>query len=258
MELTEKHSLRDYPEKEKTAYLAAVASMATPEDTATTEEEEFLADLCDDAGLSESDKQEVIAEARNPTNDGFERYLSFLKDSELKYSFVVDVISFAKADGHYSEEEQEKILGMARKLGISQEQYQALYEYVDKAEKVQQSAAQEDAAQQNVTRQNTTQPEGVSQNIARQDDASEESFLQSTGLKQKFENLNIPVKGLLTGLLGSMLMKGAMGRRHRRGGLLSSLLGGGRYRSGGLSSVIGMLSGKRGYSRSGGLLRKLL
>ncbi|MDF9795985.1 putative tellurite resistance protein B-like protein [Catalinimonas alkaloidigena] len=231
MELKEKHSLKDYPEKEKKAYLAAVASMATPEDSASAEEVEFLEDLCDDAQLSEADKAEVIKEAKSPSNDGFESYLSYLTNSELKYSFIVDVISFAKADGHYSEEEKEKILYMANKLGVSKEQYDALYEYVDKAASTQDQ------------------------------DTSEEGFLESTGLKQKFESRNIPVKGLLTGLVGSMLMKGTMGRRHRRGGLLSSLLGAGATRrrgGGGLSSVIGMLSGGRGYRRSGGLLRKLL
>lgn len=226
MEFQEKHSLKDYPEKEKTAYLAAVASMATPEDQASDEEVEFLTELCEDAELSEQHKEEVINEAKNPTNDEFERHLSFLKGSELKYSFVVDVISFAKADGHYSAEEKERILQMAEKLGVSKEQYEALYEYVDKAEK------------------------------AGDEDTSEEGFLQKTGLQQKFNNLNIPVKGLLTGLVGSMLMKGVMGRRHRRGGMLSRLLGGG-HRRGGLSSVIGMLSGGRGYSRTGGLLKRL-
>jgi tellurite resistance protein len=229
MDITEKHSLKDYPEQEKKAYLAAVASMATPEDTASDEEVAFLEDLCEDAELTEQDKQEVINEAKSPTNNGFESYLGLLKNSELKYSFVVDVISFAKADGYYSEEEKERILLMTNKLGISREQYDALHEYVDKAE--------------------STQDE----------DASQVGFLEKTGLKQKLENSNIPIKGLLTGLVGSMLMKGAMGR-NRRGGMLGSLLGGGgiQRRGGGLSSVIGMLSGKRGYSRSGGLLGRLL
>lgn len=227
MGITDKQSLKDYPEKEKTAYLAAVANMATPEDKASDEEVDFLADLCDDAELSAQNKEEVIREAKSPTNDGFTAHLNFLKNSDLKYSFVVDVISFAKADGHYSDDEKERILRMADRLGVSREQYDALYAYVDKAEKHQ------------------------------DEDASEEGFLEKTGLKQKLESSNIPVKSLLTGLVGSMLMKGVMGRRHRRGGLLSTLLGGG-HRRGGLSSVIGMLSGRRGYRRSGGLLSKLL
>ena len=227
MEFTGKQSIKDYPEKEKTAYLAAVASMATPEDKASAEEEEFLADLCDEAGLTQRDKEEVIMEARSPKNDGFERYLDFLRNSDLKYSFVVDILSYAKADGHYSEEEKRKIHRMADRLGLSIEQYNALYEYVEKAEQ------------------------------AQGDEASQEGFLESTGLKQKFNDLNIPVKGLLTGLVGSMLMRGVMGRR--RGGLLSGLLGGGGYRRrGGLSSLVGMLSGNRGYRRSGGLLGRLL
>lgn len=228
MAFTGKESLKDYPEAEKTAYLAAVASMATPEDKASPEEEEFLADLCEEAELSQKDKEEVLLEARNPTNDDFERYLDFLRSSDLKYSFVVDIISFAKADGQYTDEEKTKIHRMADRLGISIEQYNALYEYVDKAEK------------------------------AQGEESSQEGFLQETGLKQKFDNLNIPVKGLLTGLVGSMLMRGVMGRR-RRGGLLTNLLGGGGYRRrGGISSLVGMLSGNRGYRRSGGLLSRLL
>lgn len=230
MDITEKQSLKDYPEQEKKAYLAAVASMATPEDKASDEEVAFLEELCEDAALSQQDRQEVINEAKSPTNNGFESYLSSLRNSELKYSFVVDVISFAKADGHYSEEEKQKILAMASKLGVSREQYDALYEYVDKAENTQ------------------------------NEEASQEGFLEKTGLKQKLESRNIPIKGLLTGLVGSMLMRGVMGKGSRRGGMLGSLLGGGgmQRRGGGLSSVIGMLSGRRGYKRSGGLLGRLL
>jgi uncharacterized tellurite resistance protein B-like protein len=230
MNLNERQSLKDYPEKEKTAYLAAVASMATPEDKASAEEEAFLLDLCEEAELSEADREKVLNEARNPSNEGFENYLQWLKESDLKYSFVVDVISFAKADGDYTEEEKTRIHRMADKLGISIEQYNTLNEYVDKAESSQ------------------------------EDESTEEGFLQQTGLKEKLERQGIPVKGLLTGLVGSMLMKGVMGRRHRRSGLLSQLMGGGstRRRSSGLSSVVRMLSGKRGYRRSGGLLSKLL
>lgn len=230
MDITEKHSLKDYPEQEKKAYLAAVASMATPEDKASEDEIAFLTSLCDDAALTEQDKQEVIREAKNPANEGFESYLGSLKNSELKYSFLVDVLSFAKADGHYSEEEKAKVLLMTNKLGISQEQYEVLHEYVDKAEKTQ------------------------------TEDTSGLGFLEKTGLKQKLENSNIPIKGLLTGLLGSTLMKGMMGNDSNRGGMLGSLLGGGvpTRGGGGLSSVIGMLSGGRGYKKSGSLLSKLL
>lgn len=222
-----KQSLKDYPEKEKTAYLAAVASMATPEDKASAEEEEFLAELCEEAGLSQHSREEVMKQARNPANNGFENYLDFLRDSDLKYSFVVDIIAYAKADGQYTEEEKRKIHRMADRLGISIEQFNVLSEYVEKAEQ------------------------------APEEEASQQGFLESTGLKQKFEELNIPVNGLLTGLVGSMLMRGLMGGR-RRGGLLSGLLGGGRRRRGGLSSLVGMLSGNRGYRRSGGLLGRLL
>lgn len=231
MEFTGKQSLKDYPENEKTAYLSAVASMGSPDDKATAEEEEFLADLCEEAGLTQQDKEAVIREARDPANDGFERNLDFLRNSDLKYSFVVDILAFAKADGQYTEEEKRKVHRMADRLGISIEQYNVLYEYVEKAEQAQGK------------------------------DASQQGFLESTGLKQKFEDLNIPVGGLLSGLVAPMLLSGMMGGR-RRGGLLSGLLGGGAYRyggrrGGGLSSLIGMLSGNRGYRRSGGLLGRL-
>lgn len=227
MAFTGKQSLKDYPEKEKTAYLAAVASMATPEDKASKEEEEFLADLCEEAGLTQRDTEQVLMEARDPANNGFIHNLDFLRNSELKFSFVVDVLSYAKADGHFSDEEKQKIHRMADHLGISIEQYNVLYEYVEKAEK------------------------------AQGEETSQEGFLENSGLKQKFEKLNIPVKGLLSGLVGSMLMSGIMGRK-RKGSLLTRMIGGGGHRRSGLSSVVSMLSGHRGYRRSGGLLSKLL
>lgn len=228
MEFTGKQSLKDYPDQEKTAYLAAVASMATADDKASAEEEEFLKDLCEEVKLPSQNCDEVIREARDPKNDGFSQYIDSLRASDLKFSFIVDVITFAKADGEYTEDEKKKIQKMADRLGISIQQYEALNEYVDKAEG------------------------------AQDEETSEENFLTKTGLKQKFDNLNIPVKGLLTGLVGSMLMRGVMGGGYRRRGLLGGLMGGGRYRRGGLSSLIGMVSGNRGYRRSGGLLGRFL
>lgn len=227
MEFTGKQSLTDYPEKERTAYLAAVASVATPEDKATTEEEEFLTDLCEEAELSPPNRDHVLLEAQNPGSDNFEYYLDWLKQSELKYSFMVDVISFARTDGDYGEVEKQKILNVAKRLGINQAQYQALYEYVVQAE------------------------------AAKEDEGIQKSFLERTGLAQRFRSLNIPIQGLLSGLLGSLLINGFLAHNLRKSGLLNKFLGAKRYQKGGISSLVGLLSGPRGFPRTGSLLGRI-
>src|SRR5687767_13609536 len=104
----ETHLLKNFSENEKAAYLGAIASMAASDGTTTPEETAFLQALCERSDLSEQGQQAVMAASQDASKVSLQKCLDVLKGSELKFSFVTDIISFAQADGNFSAEEQEQ------------------------------------------------------------------------------------------------------------------------------------------------------
>src|SRR5687768_1011909 len=125
MEQNEK-LLKDYSESEKGAYLGAIASIATADHTASEEELEYIMDLADSAGISEDQKEAVKKAATELSGEELSRCLDILKTSDLRFSLVTDLISFAESDNNYSDEEKENVEKIARHLNINQEQFSLL------------------------------------------------------------------------------------------------------------------------------------
>ena len=222
---------------EKGAYLGAIASIATADRSATEDEIAHIEELCDAAQLSPEQKQLVIQAATELSGEELNRCLDVLKNSDLKYSLVTDLIAFAKTDENYSEEEEQNVQKIAQYLGVNQKQFSLLDQFAEKA--VTTDASPEEVAQP--------------------------SFLSSLGLQDKMQSAGINTGGLLKGLIGFAgpmilggLLSGAMNRRG--GGLSNSGFGGGGLMpgGGGLGSIIGMLGGGRGFGNAGGLLGRVL
>lgn len=224
--------LKDYSLAERGAYFSALATLAAADGNASARELEFLSLLGEAAELPQNSQEEVLEMARNPSQVSLQQCLDQLKGSQLRFSFITDIISFAKADGQYSPQEQERIEYMAAYLGINSEQFQGLDEFVDSASTAQQQG------------QDPTSP----------------TFLQQSGFADRFKNLNISpgmIQGVLGMLVPMLLSRLGGGRRSggMGGGLLGGLLGGGGMtgRGGGLGSLISMLSGLGGRPRYGGM-----
>src|SRR5688572_22498003 len=98
--------LEGYSDQEKGAYLGAIASIATADRHASEEEKQYIGALCDAAELSEPQKEVVIRAADELSGEELKQCLDILKNSDLKHSFVTDLIAFAKADNNYGAEEQ--------------------------------------------------------------------------------------------------------------------------------------------------------
>jgi uncharacterized tellurite resistance protein B-like protein len=212
--------LKDYSDQEKGAYLGAIASIATADHSASEEEIEHLMALADSAGVSVEQKEAVRKAAIETSPDELRRFIEILRTSELRFSLVTDLISFAKADNHYTEEEKTTIEGIAQQLDINKKQYSLLDEFADKTSDVQ--AAPEQVQQQGFL-----------------------SSLIPDGLKDKLSQSGINVGSLAKGLLGiagpmilaGLLRRGLGGRSSggglaggSGGGLLGGLLGGGAGR----------------------------
>jgi len=223
--------LKDYSDMEKGAYLGAISSIATADHSASDEEIEYIMALADSADLSEEQKQSVRRAATELTGQELKKCLDILKSSDLKYSLVTDLISFAEADKKYSDDEKANVEKISQYLGINQQQFNLLDQFVKKTAEVQ------------------PEPEEV----------TKPSFLSKLGLDQKLQKSGINISSLTKGLLGiagPMILANLMrGRQNRAvGSSLSPFsMGGG----GGLGSIISMLSGGRGFSRTGNMFNRV-
>lgn len=233
--------LQNYSEAEKTAYLSAIASLATADRQASEPEMQFLQGLAQQAGLSEQGAQQVAQAAQSANNQGIQQNLDALKGSDLRFSLVTDLISFARADGSYSNDEEAMISKMSQYLGVNPEQKQTLETVVDQAAQV------------------PHDPQ----------DPAKQGFLSSIG--DKLSSVGIPKSALMTGLLGvvaPMVLSRVMGGGGNQGqggggglmggsmgGLLGGLGGGGNSGGGMLGGGMGsLLGGLLGGGMLGGLL----
>ncbi|WP_224995669.1 TerB family tellurite resistance protein [Cesiribacter sp. SM1] len=248
MEQAQAPLLKEYSNDEKAAYFGALATLASADGDASAEEIEYLQLLAEAAELPENIQQEITYIAKNPSVINLQKCLDEIKRSPLRFSFVTDIISFAKADGQYTPDEQRKIEDIAKYLDIRQDQYSILDKFVNKASDAQQKG----------------------------EDPTSQSFLNKNGFTDMFKNAGISpqmVQGILgvvaplaiaSMLRGGYRRRGMMGGMGMGGGLLGGLLGGGlmgggmmgggMYRSGGLGSmlsILGGLNGRRGYRSMG-------
>jgi uncharacterized tellurite resistance protein B-like protein len=225
----EEKILQDHSDLEKGAYLGAIASIATADRSASPEELEYLAGLCDAANLSERQKAAVVNAATDDSGQNLPQYLDILKTSDLKYSLVADLMAFAKSDTNYSEREEQNIEKISQYLGLDKRQASLLDEFSDKAASVQASP------------QEMKKP----------------GFLSMLGLGDKMQNAGINGGSFLKGLLGMaapMILGGLLSGGMNRSRTSNS----GMFGGGGLGSLIGMLSGGRGMRSTGGLFGRLL
>jgi uncharacterized tellurite resistance protein B-like protein len=225
--------LQNYSEAEKTAYLSAIAALATADRQASAPEAEFLQRLTQQAGLSQASAQQVAQAAQDSTNQSIQQSLDALKGSDLRFSLVTDLISFARADGAYSNDEEAMVSKMASYLGVNAEQKAALENVVDQAANVPHDAQ----------------------------DPGKQGFL--SGITDKLSNVGIPKGALMAGLLGvvapmviSKVMGGGgnSGQSQQPSGTLGGLLGGAASSVGGGGGLGGLLGGLLGSGMLGGLL----
>ena len=252
MEVRSETLLTKYAEHEKAAYLGALAGLATADREASDEEVQQFREIARTAGLSAQDEQNILQAAKDTTGNDLKKHLDVLKGSMLRYSLITDLITLAKADQSYTDEERTMIEKVAKYLNVDEKQFSVLDQLVNKA-----------AAE-------GTSPEEV----------AKPEYLASTGMAEKFSNAGFDIGSIgksLFGLLGPVLLGTlagkALGKRGGSGGLGGlggGLLGGllqGRNNPGGmglpggmggLGSLISGLNTGRNNQSLGGLLGKLL
>lgn len=223
----ENQLLQNYSEAEKTAYLSAIASLASADRQASEAEVQFLQSLAQQAGLSPGSTQQVLAAATDASNQSIQQNLDQLRNSDLRFSLVTDMISFARADGAYANDEEAMVGKMAAYLGINPEQKRTLETVVDQAAQVQHDPQ----------------------------DPAKQGFL--SGITDKLSSVGIPKGALMTGLLGvvapMVLSRVMSGGRSNQSGMMSGTMGGLLGGMGG-SGMGGLLGGLLGGGMLGGLM----
>ena len=227
--------LQGHSDPEKGAYLGAIASIATADRQASEEEMEYIAELCESADLSPEQTEAVMRAATELSSDELTRCLDILKRSDLRFSLVADLMAFAKSDENYNEAEQENVRKIAAYIGVNEQQFSLLDQFAEKTKTVE-------------------LPSGEN---------NHHHFLSSLGMKEKLRGAGIDGNGLLKGLIGfaaPMILSGLLSNRSSRGrsSAFNGNSGMGGFGGGGLSSIIGMLNGGRGFGSTGGLLGKIL
>jgi uncharacterized tellurite resistance protein B-like protein len=228
--------LEGYSSAEKAAYITAIASIATADQSASDQEVNYIGNLADAAGLNDNEKQQVFTAARDTSGAPLKSALDTLKASELKYSLVADLIAFAEADSNVAEQEKQHIASIAKYLEINADQLQALNEYVKEA-----AAQPADAMGIFGGGSNASGAGGILENL---------------GLGQKLQNSGINIGSLAKGLIsfvGPMIMGNMLNKGMQNKGATAGL-----NQSGGLGSLIGSLSGGKGFGGIGGFLTNLL
>jgi uncharacterized tellurite resistance protein B-like protein len=227
--------LEGYSSQEKYAYLGAIASLATADRAASQEEVEHITALAQAAGLSADQQEEIINAARGVSGTELKQYLDVLQNSKARFSLIADVITFAKVDNRYTEDEKKSIKQMASYLQVDDNQFALLDQFVDKA---------------------TQQPTAA-------EEVRKPGFLESLGLKNKFDSAGINpgsfINGLL-GMLGPLVLGRMLSGRSRSGGVLgqgrSPIPSGGGF--GGLGSIFSMLNGRGAAGGIGSMLSRIL
>lgn len=219
-------TLQSYSLAERKAYIQAIASISTADRAASPEELEYLTALSNEIGIPEADRETIMGSAKETDDDSLFGSLEVLKNSELRFSLLADLISFAESDQEYHEEEKKSVEKIATFLNINPQQVEVLNEYVDETKKAESNT----------------------------DSAGQQNFSALSGIQEKLKASGIDIGSLAKGLLatiGPLILARVMGGR-RSGGMGSG------FGSGGLGSLISGLGGGSRSTGSGGILGNIL
>ena len=124
------HPALEYPEAERRDYLTVVASMAFADGEVSEDELARIESMCDDFELSEGSREQVLESAAHPSAAELGLILSRLRQSELRFALLVDIIDIAIADGVIATGEEAELESLADELDITHGQLAMTRRYV--------------------------------------------------------------------------------------------------------------------------------
>ncbi|MCS6904870.1 MAG: TerB family tellurite resistance protein [Bacteroidia bacterium] len=122
-------SLKNYPIAERISYLSLLATLAAADGIAEAEEIENLTKLCQAACLGEETTNNILKIAQGQSELDFNANIELLKKSELRFTFILDTILLAHADGEVEEKETQEIQKFSELLEIQASQLSVLHSF---------------------------------------------------------------------------------------------------------------------------------
>jgi uncharacterized tellurite resistance protein B-like protein len=123
------HTASDLPISERMDYLRVLAALTAVDDDIAGTELGALGEFCDALGVAGQNKEEVFAFAHDTDNKRVRATCERLRDSQLRYTLVTDLLYIAYTDQTYSSEEREVVEGIAELLHIDARQLDAMETY---------------------------------------------------------------------------------------------------------------------------------
>jgi|JI10StandDraft_1071094.scaffolds.fasta_scaffold685526_2 uncharacterized tellurite resistance protein B-like protein len=117
------------PKVARIDYLTVLAAVVGVDSNVAGKELGVLAQFCDDLDLAPDEKQSILAFTRNVDPATVLAACERLKESELRFTVVSDLLFIAYTDDRYAPTEREVIEGIARMMGVSWRQLDAMEQY---------------------------------------------------------------------------------------------------------------------------------
>ncbi len=179
--MEENNPLLNYTEEQRAAYLTVLSSLSLADGEVDDEEAQLVEQMCKDSQLSFKPKMQVLNALYTPDDTDVEASLDTLKETDLKFSLVADILKLVQADGEFTPDEVKEVAMLKSSLLLSDAQYDAVNKYVEMA--------------------SSLTSEGITSD-----------FLEKSGLDKKFAELGIPADTFSAGTtVGEALGKAALG-----------------------------------------------
>ncbi|MCS7085507.1 MAG: TerB family tellurite resistance protein [Bacteroidia bacterium] len=140
-------SFLDYPEGERFAYFALLAAIASADGRLDEQERRRLQELCREAHMSPEYTAHTLSIAEGTSEYDFRLAIETLRESELRFLAVADMLYIARADGKITPDETSEIEGFCQSLNLNAAQIQTLHRYVEKIIAAKTRGADEDELQ---------------------------------------------------------------------------------------------------------------
>lgn len=123
------HAALSHPKEARLDYLRVLAALVGADTTVRSHELGVLREFCDALDLTPSEADQILAFVRNVRADVVRETCERLKTSELRFTLVSDLLYIAHTDATYAPQERELIETIARLLGVSFRQLEAMDTY---------------------------------------------------------------------------------------------------------------------------------
>lgn len=111
--------------QERIDYASIVASLAAVDEEVTPDELEAIHDLCRFLDLPPHVTRSVQQFAKDPDRIAVRDALVRLRDSPLRFTLVMDMVSLAYADGRYDLDERRQVRGLAAVMLVTEKEVEA-------------------------------------------------------------------------------------------------------------------------------------